>query len=177
MGLNNIYKKIFFILAILIIQAIIFLPSISAQNYYADITIDVDSSGFVTIDGITNHPDLLIKNTEIYTSKKQSYWLLNITKNEVFSDFIYDLTLPKGSLINYIKSSGFIGIEEKKGNLFIRGFGENETFSIQIQYQTIKSTENQILELDLIFISLIVLIIILIIIVVFIVIKDKNKTS
>ena len=41
---------------------IIYLPSISAENYYADIIIDVDSSGFVTINGITDHPDLLIKN-------------------------------------------------------------------------------------------------------------------
>ena len=69
MGLKNIYNKIFFISSLLIFVLTIFLPSISAQDYYADITIEVDSSGFVTIDGVTNHPDLLIENTEIYTSK------------------------------------------------------------------------------------------------------------
>ncbi len=175
MGLKNIYNKIFFFSILLIIQTTMYLPSISAQNYYADITIEVDSSGFVTIDGTTNHPDLLIENTEIYTLKKQSYWLLNITNEDIFSDYIYDLTLPKGSSINYIKSSGFISIEEDKGNLFIRGFGENESFSILVQYQIEKLTENQIIELDLIFIILISLIIIFIIILVIVAIKEKIK--
>ena len=83
-------------------------PREIAEQYYADVTINVDNSGFVTVDGITNHPDLLINNTELYTSKKQSYWLLNITKEDIFSDFIYSLTLPSGSSINYVKSSGSI---------------------------------------------------------------------
>jgi len=175
MGLTNISKKIFFFSILLILQTTIYLPSISAQNYYADITIEVDSSGFITIDGITNHPDLLIKNTEIYTSKKQSYWLLNITKDEIFSDFVYDLTLPKGSSINYIKSSGFISVENNKGILLVKGFGENESFSILVQYQTEKLTENQIIELDLIFIILIASIIVLIIILLIVAIKEKIK--
>jgi uncharacterized membrane protein len=175
MGLKKSYDDIIYFSTFLIILFIIFLPSISAKDYYADVTIDVDSSGFVTINGITNHPDLLVENTEIYTSKKQSYWLLNITKDDVFSDFLYDLILPKGSSINYIKSSGFIGIEENKGNLFVRGFGENETFSVLIQYQITKFTENQIFKLDFIFISLIFLIIILIIILVCIIIKEKSN--
>ena len=135
MGLKKSNNNIFFYSIFIIILTIIILPFISAQEFYADITIEVDSSGFVTIDGITNHPDLLVENTEIYTSKKQSYWLLNITKDDVFSDFIYDLILPEGSSINYIKSSGFIGIEENKGSLSVKGFGENETFSVLIQYQ------------------------------------------
>jgi uncharacterized membrane protein len=175
MGLKKSYNNIIFYSIFLIILMMMFFPSISAKDYYADITIEVDSSGFVTIDGITNHPDLLIENSEIYTSKKQSYWLLNITKDDVFSDFIYDLTLPEGSSINYIKSSGFIGIEENKGNLFVRGFGENESFSVLIQYQIAKLTENQIFELDFIFFSFIVFIIILIIILVYIIINEKPK--
>jgi uncharacterized membrane protein len=174
MGLKNISNKIFFISFLLIIVTA-FLPSISAQDYYADITIEVDSSGFVTIYGVTNHPDLLIKNTEIYTSKKQSYWLLNITKEDVFSDFIYDLALPKGSSINYIKSSGFISIKEESGNLFIRGFGENESFFILVQYQTEKFNEGHIIEFDLIFIFLIFLIIILIIFLIVVLIRERIK--
>ena len=70
---------------------IIYLPTTSAQDYYADVTIDVDTYGFVTIDGTTNYPELLVKNTENYTSKKQSYWLLNITKNENFTGFAVKL--------------------------------------------------------------------------------------
>lgn len=175
MGLKNIYKKILFFSTLLILHIIIYIPSISAEDYYADITIEVDSSGFVTIYGTTNHPDLLTTNTEIYTLKKQSYWLLNITKEEIFSDFLYTLSLPKESSINYIKSSGFIKIEENKGNLIVKGFGENESFSILVQYQTEKLIENQILELDLIFIVLITLITILIVFLVLFIIKDKLK--
>ena len=177
MGLKKIYKKILFFSTLLILQLIIYLPSISAEEYYADIIIEVDSSGFVTIDGTTNHPDLLTTNNEIYTLKKHSYWLLNITKEDIFSDFLYTLNLPKKSSINYIKSSGFISIEENKGNLIVRGFGENESLSIIIQYQTEKLTENEVVELDLIFIFLISLIIILILFILISVIKEKTKVE
>ena len=174
MGAINISKKIFYLLLFLVF-IIIYIPTISAENYYADITIEVDSSGFVTIDGVTDHPDLLIKNTEIYTSKKQSYWLLNITKDDIFSDFVYVLTLPKESSINYIKSSGFIGIENKEGNLLVKGFGENESISILIQYQTEKLEENQIIKNDIILYMLIISIILLIIFLVILLIREKPK--
>ena len=176
MGAINISKKIFYLLLFLVF-IIIYIPTISAENYYADITIEVDSSGFVTIDGVTDHPDLLIKNTEIYTSKKQSYWLLNITKDDIFSEFIYVLTLPKGSSINYIKSSGFISIENNEGNLLVKGFGENESISILIQYQTEKLEENQIIKNDIILFSLLISIIILVIIMIFLLIKEKPKIN
>ena len=174
MGSTKINKRIFLCTLIILI---IYLPSTSAQDYYADLKIDVDSYGFVTIDGTTNHPDLLTKNTEIYTSKKQSYWLLNITKNENFTDFVYVLTLPQGSSINYIKSSGFIQIEDEQGTLIINGFGENELFSIQIQYQIGKLTDEESIKLDPIFIFLITIIIILIAILFVIFLKEKTKTQ
>jgi len=171
---TKINKRIFLCTLIILI---IYLPSTSAQDYYADLKIDVDPYGFVTIEGTTNHPDLLAKNTEIYTSKKQSYWLLNITKNENFTDFVYVLTLPTGSSINYIKSSGFIQIEDEQGNLIINGFGENELFSIQIQYQIGKLTDEESIKLDPIFIFLITIIIILIAILFGIFLKEKTKTQ
>ena len=165
--------KQFFLFILLFI--IIYIPSSSAQNYYADITIEVDQYGFITINGITNYPDLLEKNTENYTSKKQSYWLLNITKNENFTDYVYVLTLPESSSINYIKSSGSIRIEENQGKLIIKGFGENEPLSIQIQYQIEKLTETEFIKFDIVFLILIVIIIILIISLFGIFIKEKIK--
>jgi uncharacterized membrane protein len=175
MGLTNIFKKfLFFLLTLLLI--IQYSPSISAENYYADISIDVDSSGFVTISGITNHPDLLVENTEIYTSKKQSYWLLNITKEDVFTNFVYVLSLPERSSINYIKTSGLIRIEEDQGKLIINGFGENEIFSIQVQYQIDKSSEEKYIKFDSVLLFFIVIIIILIIILMGIIIIDRVKT-
>ena len=127
-------------------------PSVFAEEYYADLTISVDSSGFVTIDGSTNHPNLLVDDTEEYTSKKQSYWLLNITKDDVFSEYVYKINFPEGSSINFIDSNGPIRIAEEQGNLLVKGFGENETFSIVVQYQvekvpdsTTTNEENQII--------------------------------
>lgn len=175
MGLSNISKQVYLLTTFLLFLSITYLSSVNAESYYADISIDIDSAGFVTIDGITNHPDLIVENTETYTSKKQSYWLLNITKEDVFSDFIYVLTLPEGSSINYIKSSGSLRIEENQGNLQLKGFGENESFSLSVQYQTKKITENQFINFDLVFILLILGIIILIIILISVFIKDKIK--
>jgi len=151
------------IIVIFLISLLI--PIISAEEYYADVDIIVDDSGFVAINGITNHPDLLINNTESYTSKKQSHWLLNITKEDVFSDFVYTVTLPIGSSINYVKTSGSIRIEEEQGKLIINGFGQNKTFSIIVQYQVKKTadiviTNNIYLSIPIIIIGLVVLIVV-----------------
>ena len=145
MGLKNKYFHRIFLFILVIFLFFLSSPSVYADDYYADITIDVDDSGFVTIEGITNHPDLLSEDTEVYTSKKQSYWLLNITKDEVFSDFVFFLTLPEESSINYIRSSGSIRIEESLGNLIVKGFGQNESFYVVVQYQIEKSSDSGIL--------------------------------
>jgi uncharacterized membrane protein len=174
MGLIKMNKQIFLLILIL---SIICLPITSAETYYADITIDVDQYGFITIDGVTNHPNLLEKNTENYTSKKQSFWLINITKEGNFSDFVYVLTLPQSSSINYIKSSGSIRIEENQGMLIIRGFGENEPFSIQVQYQIEKSAENEFIKFDLVFFFLFLIIILLIIVLIRVFLKERVKNQ
>ena len=176
MGYNRTIQRIFLFFSILFFLTIISITSINAEDYYADISIDLDSYGYVTINGVTNYPELLINNTPIYTSKTQSYWLLNITKNEVFSDFVYALNLPKGSSINYIKSSGFIRIEENQGSLLIKGFGENESLSLIVQYQIDKTSETSIImQFDLVFIILILAIIIIIALLVFFIIKDRKE--
>jgi len=177
MGSINISKKIFFVITILLFLAIIYLPSICAEEYYADITIDVDSFGYVTIEGTTNYPNLTVKDTEIYTSKKQSNWLLNITKKEIFSEFIYTLTLPQGSSINYLNASGFINIKENQGYLLITGYGENESLSIIIQYQTEKTSDNNLFGLDFVNIILITAIVIMAIILIFYLFKERKKEA
>ncbi len=158
---KNLHKT--FLVKIVIFLFILYLPSVCADNYYADLKIDVDNSGFVTIEGITNHPDLLTENTELYTSKKQSYWLLNITKDEVFSDFLYVITLPEESSINYVKSSGFIIIEESQGNLIVKGFGENKTLSITVQYQIGKPLDDNSILANQTFLFLIVILLVVLI--------------
>ncbi len=142
MGKSQTIYRIFFLITLLFSVEFVIVPSLHGQLYYADVIITVDSSGFVTIEGQTNYPNLTVKNTEMYTSKQQNLWVLNITKQEVFSEFVYTVVLPQGSSINYIKTTGFIRIEESQGNLLIQGFGENESFSIVIQYQTVRKADS-----------------------------------
>lgn len=173
---NKYLIKIFTV--ILLCSFLIFpLSALSAEGkYYSDVEITVDSSGFVTIKGVTNHPDLLVENTERYTSKKQSYWLLNITKDEVFSSFVYVLSLPAGSSINYVKSSEF-RIETSNGNLIVTGFGENKPFSIVVQYQIQKTSEtSSILNFDMIIYIFLICIIIFVVIILFFK-KSKQKEA
>jgi uncharacterized membrane protein len=173
MGNKSKYSRIFLYLTVIFIITISVAPSLQAVDYYADLTITVDFSGFVSIRGLTNYPNLTIQNTEKYTSKQQSVWTLNITKQEMFSEFVYDLTLPKGSSINYIKSSGSIRIEESLGNLIVRGFGENESLSIIIQYQTEKK-ENFLIVENIVYLLLLLAIVIVSIFILILFLKGKK---
>lgn len=167
---------------ILICFAIIILsPSILALEYYADVTIDVTDAGFVTIDGNTNYPKLLIQDTQNYTSKTQSEWVLNISFDEIFSEYIFKVLLPKSSSIYYINSSGTIWIQEETNRLVINGFGENETIYLYIQYQLTKTsaTDESSIYFDPINIILSISIIILVIIIILTFYKSyyKKKTN
>jgi uncharacterized membrane protein len=173
MGNRVRHCRILFAVALFSLFAVLSLPSLQAVDYYADLTITVDLSGFVTINGLTNYPNLTIQNTEQYTSKQQSYWLLNITKQETFSEFVYDLILPKGSSISYIKSSGSLRIEENLGNLVIRGFGENESFSILIQYQIEKQTQS-ILPENIVYLILLPAILLVTLLIIFFYLTEKK---
>jgi len=140
-------KILYLTMIFFIILSVFCIPSTNAENYYANIEISVNENGYVTIEGTTNHPDLIVDNTEMYTSKKQSQWELNISKNEVFSDFIYSLKLPKGSALNNISSSSPLQIKADDNNLIINGYGKNESFSLVVQY-TINKTEEEVSTFD-----------------------------
>jgi len=144
---------------------------------YADLSIDVDASGFVTIKGVTNYPNLLVNNSPMYTIKEQEYWVLNITTDMVFSDAIYKLFLPEGSSINYIRSSGFFSIKEHDGRLVVNGVGENITLSVVVQYQLEKSVSEISISLDdAVFVVLLLLIGILMIALIVLYLNERKKT-
>lgn len=179
MGLKQRNKHmIHFILSILLFF-LFFAPGINAEGYFADIDISVDTSGFVTITGTTNHQELLTESTETYVSKDQSLWLLNITKNEVFSDYIYTITFPKGTSINYIKSSGTFRIGEHEEHLIVDGFGENNNLSVIVQYQIDKYHEGSVSNAFDVNLGLIILISILIFLFILAYYKypDKKESS
>jgi len=175
MQIKSLQKSVIILFVFFIL--IFSIPLICAENYYADIEITVDDTGAVDITGLSNHPDLLVENSNLYTYKKQSYWLLNITKEEVFSDYIYVLILPEGSKVNHIKTSGFRGIEEESGKLIISGAGQNESLSVVVQYQVNANSDEQSSFDFIILFILGMLIIVLLVLLVYFIFKNKQKES
>jgi uncharacterized membrane protein len=111
--------------------------SIAQETYYADVQMAVSAGGSVDISGLSNHPGLSAGVHEDYTSKKGSYWLLNITLPGTFSDYVYTLRLPSGGTANYIKSSGRVSIGQEGESVIIEGTGKDTDFSVVIQYSII----------------------------------------
>jgi len=172
---NNMLK--FLIISIFILNLIFTCPISVAESYYADIQINVYETGLVDIEGNSNHPDLIVEKTNLYTYKKQSYWLLNITKNDVFDDYVYTLTLPEGSTVNHIKASGLKGIAEEEGRLIISGAGQNEALSITVQYQINTGTNEYSLTDYIILSILVILIILLTALLLYYILNKKNKKT
>lgn len=142
--MNHLSSKVYgqILLILFCAMSLLVIPSVSADEYFADITIEVDEAGFVTIDGTTNYPNLLVSDSSKYTSKTQSYWLLNITMDELFMDVVFDVTFPKGTSINYLKTSSKIRLEAEEKSIQLKGFIENDTFSLLVQYQIEKTHDD-----------------------------------
>lgn len=149
------YKKNIIIIAIFIY---LFINLIFAQNYYADLEIDVNSQGLVNIFGKTDYNEFKeILNSPQFTSKDKEYWILNITTKKVFDNFIFELYLPKNSQINYIKTTPNFRIDEENNRIKLIGTGENKPITIIVQYkiennQIILKQENNIIIYFIIFI-------------------------
>ncbi len=120
-------QYILFILAFILVSA-------PAFGYYADVVVEVDNSGFVTIEGVTNTPDLLIENSAEFTSKEGKYWLLNVSPNGSYSDLVYEIHLPQGAKINYMKLPDLGRIQEQNG-IVISGACEDCSLALVIQYE------------------------------------------
>ena len=109
------------------------LLSISAYSQlYADITFEVKDNGEVEILGNTNY-DTFKGTTNSLTSKQGELWFLNIT-SPVFDEYLYEVKLPKYSVINYIKANTQVRIEEKSGSITITATGSKKPIDIKVQY-------------------------------------------
>jgi uncharacterized membrane protein len=106
-----------------------------ALAYYADVTIDVLATGEVSIQGQTNHPTLLEEGSQAYTSKKGSYWLLNVSKEDIFERGIVRIRLPKGSEVNYLKAPSFSRFTQEEDKLVLVSTIEQQPFLFLVQYQ------------------------------------------
>ncbi|MAF36992.1 hypothetical protein CL622_07790 [archaeon] len=88
-------KEVLFTLIIIVSLS---LPSVSSTehtDYFADLELSVSNTGTITIDGLTNHPDISIGPTDTFTSKRGDLWIVNFTVEDPFSTFIYTLILLK----------------------------------------------------------------------------------
>ena len=148
-----VLQKRLFQLGLLLI--VINCMAVFSQEFYADLEITLDESGFVTIDGITNYPDLIVKDSQMYTFKEQEYWAFDLSIEKSF-DFVYILKLPENSEINSINTSGQFRIKTENDNLIIQCYGEDEPLNIFVQYQIKKSEQNNFYIVLLIGIILIV---------------------
>lgn len=136
LGLSMVHFLVFFVLPV----------SASPQSYYADIEIFADEAGFVTITGTTNHPTLIVDNSDMFTSKQKSIWKLNISTEEIFSNLVFKLHLPKNSVVNYLRTPSLARIEDSTGGLVIIGTAENQKLNLIAQYSTRKNAEVQWVE-------------------------------
>lgn len=112
------------------------------QEYYADVVIDVQNNGLVSIDGNTNHPMLTAQDTQDLTSKDGKYWIINISTDDKFSSFIYRLNLPENTELNYLKTPGLSRLEHTPSGLSVIGTGEDTTFFVIAQYSVNYKQEN-----------------------------------
>jgi len=164
--------------SLLIFLILLFIvPTSHAVEYYADLEILVDNAGFVSIEGNTNYPNLIIENSDEYTSKTQNLWTLNITKNVTFTDFLFSIVLPEHAEIRSVSSSSSTLITQQSDKLVVEGYGSNDSLSIVVQYQTQKILDTDAFfgldSFSLILIGLIILLTICFFIVLFV--FDKKE--
>lgn len=164
---------------LLTILLMLFSISIVSAQYYADVQIFVEDNGLVNVEGKSNYQSLLeIKQSDIHTSKKNGIWTLNITIDENFDNFVYELNLPKYSTISYLKTTPTFRITDNGDHLQLIGTGENQKFYILLQYKidTTKAfvTDNMS-TVNYIFYSIGVLIIIIGTLVILKLIRMNNK--
>ena len=118
---------------ILAIVILLFLLPIASAEFYADIRIDIQNDGQTLITGKTNSQNLILDEyTHKYTSKDGEFWILNISNDEFFDAYIYELLLPTNSQINYLKTTQNFRIDEEDGRIKLIGLGENKEFNLII---------------------------------------------
>ncbi len=108
----------------------------SAVSYYADVSVDLDSSGLATVSGTSNHPLLEPGVRDSLTSKKGGVWLFNLSlpEGDIFSDYVYAVDLPPGASVNYVRAESF-RISSRDGRIRVSGSGNDRPLSVVIQYR------------------------------------------
>jgi uncharacterized membrane protein len=114
--------------------AMLMLSPAYAEDYYADVQVRVMATGEVMISGATNHPSLAPGLTQNFTGKSGQNWLLNLTLAENFSEYIYDISFPPNTEINYMNVPKNVRVETEGEIIHIIATGTNQTFFAVVQY-------------------------------------------
>lgn len=117
---------------------LVLIQSVAAQ--YADVDVKIDKYDLVTITGETDYPNLLAEDSEQYITKVRGVRTFKLETAEPLSGYITTISLPSGTTINKIESSGLYRIENQLGRLSIITFGENQPISIMIEYTIPKAS-------------------------------------
>lgn len=104
------------------------------EEFYADITIDINERGDAVISGITNNPELTGTFSDL-TTKQGKYWLFNLTSTtNIYSDLLFAVNFPENTELNYIKSTAQISIGSESNAPIVRGILKNKNLEIIVQY-------------------------------------------
>jgi hypothetical protein len=115
--------------------AMFILPSAYAQQYYADVIFDVHTDGSVDISGSTNHPSIYpASGIDDFTSKNKRFWVLNISIEDDFSQYIVEIKFPVGASLNYFKASNVLSIVDDDGRIVVIITGTQEPMQFLAQY-------------------------------------------
>lgn len=156
------------------ILLILFITNIVYANYYADITINVQEDGRVSIGGKTDYTKFEnITYSHIYTSKQGPNWTFNLTTDEIFDSYIFELNLPSYAQINYIKAPPGFRITSSHDNIKIVGFGEKKPINLIVQY-TLSEPRKTLTKEEIFFLTFSITLIILIIITITLYLKLKK---
>lgn len=124
---------------VLVFSSLLFSSLVLADSapftYYADISITVDKAGLTSISGTTNNDNLSVENSPLYTSKKGSYWVFHLNPQGIFSNAIYEINLPEGSSVTYMKLPSFSRVENTGSGLTLVGTAQNQLLNLTVQYE------------------------------------------
>ena len=123
------FAKIIFLLILLLLCV-----GVNAQEFYANLTFQVQSEGSTIISGTTNSLNLSLKTTQELTFKNGKTWTFLIDNNELFSEYTYKIILPINSQVQKIETNSTYFVSTENTNIVIEGFGENTTLNLKINY-------------------------------------------
>lgn len=136
------YKRIVNISWVFLI-VLLLIPCTLAQKYYANIQIDISSDGKVDIFGSTNHPSITsISDSDKFTTKNKKYWIINLSVEESFSQYIAEVRFPPKTSLNFLKASNVLSIEEDNGIIIVTITGKEEPLYFLAQYSFNDNKDN-----------------------------------